>query len=84
MNYYNDNDPFCVEVLRQLIKDGIIPDGFVDDRSILDVQPEDLRGFTQHHFFAGGGGWSVAAQMAGWPDDQHWLLQASPASHSRQ
>ena len=69
-NYYNDNDPDVVEWLRELIKCGQIPSGVVDDRSILDVHADDLRGFTQCHFFAGIGGWSLALQLAGWPPDK--------------
>ena len=68
--YYNEIEPFAVHVLKQLIRDGVIADGDVDDRSIVDVRPEDLRGYTQCHFFAGGGLWSVAARMAGWDDDR--------------
>lgn len=67
--YYNDNDPFCVEWLKNLVKAGLIPAGEVDGRSIVDVQPEDLAGFRQCHFFAGIGGFALAARMAGWPDD---------------
>ena len=70
MNYYNENDPKAAAWLRQLIKDGLIPDGIVDERSILDVQPGDLRQYTQCHFFAGIGGWSLALQLAGWPSDR--------------
>lgn len=44
--------------------------GWVDTRSIVDVQPEDLTGFTQCHFFAGIGGWSYALQLAGWPESK--------------
>ena len=66
--YYNEFDPFAVAWLRELIKDGLIADGIVDDRSILEVTPNDLKGFTQHHFFAGIGGWSYAARLAEWPD----------------
>jgi DNA (cytosine-5)-methyltransferase 1 len=42
----------------------------VDERSIVDVRPDDVRGYTQCHFFAGIGGWSYALRLAGWPDDQ--------------
>ena len=73
MNYYNEWDSFAAEWLKQLIKDGLIPDGEVDSRSIADVRPEDLKGFTQCHFFAGIGGWSRALQLAGWsPDRPVW------------
>lgn len=70
MNYYNEWDSFAAEWLKQLIKDGLIPDGEVDSRSITDVEPEDLKGFTQCHFFAGIGGWSRALQLAGWSSDR--------------
>lgn len=68
--YYNEFDPFAAAWLRELIADGLIADGVVDDRSILDVEPKDLEGFEQHHFFAGIGGWSAALRIAGWPDDR--------------
>ena len=70
MNYYNDNNPKACAALRQLIKDGHIPAGHVDERSITDVAPEDLKGFIQCHFFAGVGGWVRALQLAGWPTDR--------------
>ena len=68
--YYNEIDPYAAAWLRNLIAAGHIADGVVDERSIVDVQPEDLAGFTQVHFFAGLGGWSHAARLAGWPDDR--------------
>jgi DNA (cytosine-5)-methyltransferase 1 len=66
--YYNEFDPKAAQWLRQLIKNDVIADGEVDERSIIDVQADDLRGFTQHHFFAGIGGWSYALRLAGWDD----------------
>lgn len=68
MNYYNENDPKAAAWLQALIDAGEIPYGIVDQRSIVDVKPEDLRGFIQHHFFAGIGGWSLALRIARWPD----------------
>jgi DNA (cytosine-5)-methyltransferase 1 len=68
--YYNEFDPKTAAWLRELIKAGLIADGEVDERSITDVGPGDLRGFTQCHFFAGIGGWSYALRLAGWPDDR--------------
>jgi DNA (cytosine-5)-methyltransferase 1 len=68
--YYNENDLKTAAWLRELIKQGLIADGEVDTRSITDVQPADLAGFTQCHFFAGIGGWSYALRLAGWPDDR--------------
>jgi DNA (cytosine-5)-methyltransferase 1 len=70
MNYYNEWDSFAADWLKELIKDGLIPYGEVDSRSIADVEPSDLKGFTQCHFFAGIGGWSRALQLAGWSADR--------------
>lgn len=70
MNYYNENDRKAAAWLRELIEEGVIPPGFVDERSILDVRPYELTGYTQHHFFAGICGWSLALQLAGWPADR--------------
>lgn len=69
-NYYNEWDKKTARWLRNLIADGLIPAGDVDERSISDVQTEDLRGYTQCHFFAGIGGWPYALQIAGWPADR--------------
>lgn len=66
--YYNEIDPYAAQWLRNLIAAGHIADGEVDDRSIADVKADDLRGFTQCHFFAGIGGWSLALRLAGWDD----------------
>jgi len=68
--YYNENEPFVVEWLKNLIAAGHIAPGDVDDRSIADVQADDLKGYEQYHFFAGIGGWSRALRLAGWPDDE--------------
>lgn len=68
--YYNEIDPFAAQWLRNLIAAGHIAPGEVDERSIEDVTPDDLRGFTQCHFFAGIGVWSYALRLAGWPDNQ--------------
>ncbi|HDS8055300.1 DNA cytosine methyltransferase [Enterobacter cloacae complex sp. 419I3] len=67
--YYNEFDPFAAQWLRNLIDNGLIAPGIVDDRSISDVTPSDLNGFKQCHFFAGIGGWSLALRLAGVPDD---------------
>ncbi|MDE5878708.1 MAG: DNA cytosine methyltransferase, partial [Desulfovibrio sp.] len=62
--------PFAAAWLRELIKAELIAHGDVDERSIEDVQPSDLAGYTQCHFFAGIGGWGHALRLAGWPDDR--------------
>jgi DNA (cytosine-5)-methyltransferase 1 len=76
--YYNEFDPFAAAWLRELIKAGHIAPGEVDERSIEDVQPVELREFTQCHFFAGIGVWSYALRQAGWPDDQPVWTGSAP------
>ncbi|HEJ9137719.1 TPA: DNA cytosine methyltransferase [Serratia marcescens] len=68
--YYNEIDPYAAQWLRNLIAAGHIAPGDVDERSIEDVKPDDLRNYTQCHFFAGIGVWSHALRNAGWPDDK--------------
>ena len=68
--YYNEIDPFAAAWLRELIKAGQIAPGDVDERSIEDVAPADLKSYTQCPFFAGIGVWSRALRTAGWTDDR--------------
>lgn len=68
--YYNEFNPDAAEWLRNLIAAGLIPAGDVDTRSIEDVVPNELRGYTQCHFFAGIGGQPLALRLAGWPDSR--------------
>lgn len=70
--YYNENDPFCVAWLKNLIAAGHLPAGDVDDRPIQEVQPADLAGYDHCHFFAGIGGWALALTLAGWGDRPVW------------
>ena len=76
--YYNEYEPFAAAWLRELIADGLIAKGDVDERSILDVPADDLRGYRQVHFFAGIGGWSRALRLAGWPDDREVWTGSCP------
>jgi DNA (cytosine-5)-methyltransferase 1 len=68
--YYNEIDPYAAQWLRNLIAAGHIAPGIVDERSIEDVTPNELKHYTQCHFFAGIGVWSLALRRAGWPDDR--------------
>ena len=68
--YYNEHDPKAAAWLRELIKQGHLPAGEVDERSIEDVCPIELSKFTQCHFFAGIGVWGYSLRKAGWPDDR--------------
>ena len=76
--YYNEFDPFKAQVLREAIKAGAIAPGEVDERSIVEVEPSDLVGFTQCHFFGGGGFWSLALRQAGWPDARECWTGSCP------
>jgi DNA (cytosine-5)-methyltransferase 1 len=76
--YYNENDPRAAAWLRELIKGDHIARGDVDERSIADVTPADLAGYTQCHFFAGIGGWSYALRLAGWDDSRHVWTGSCP------
>jgi DNA (cytosine-5)-methyltransferase 1 len=68
--WYNEIDPYAAQWLRNLIAAGHIAPGIVDERSIEDVKPEEIRNFTQCHFFAGIGVWSHALRNAGWEDSR--------------
>jgi DNA (cytosine-5)-methyltransferase 1 len=70
--YYNEIDPRAAAWIRELIKEGVITDGEVDERSIEDVLPADLAGFDRCHFFAGLAAWDYALNLAGWGDRPVW------------
>lgn len=76
--YYNEFNPESAAMLRQLIKDGHCAPGEVDERSITEVKPHELSDFTQCHFFAGIGGWSMALRLAEWPDDKPVWTGSAP------
>jgi DNA (cytosine-5)-methyltransferase 1 len=60
---YNEIEPYAAAWLRNLIALGEIPDGVVDERSIVDVRGDDLAG-CDVHFFAGIGVWARAVAEA--------------------
>ena len=68
--YYNEHDKQKAAWLRELIARNLIAPGDVDERSIEDIKPDELSGYTQCHFFAGIGVWPYALRLAGWPDDK--------------
>jgi len=68
--YYNEHDKYAAAWLRNLISAGHIAPGDVDERDIEDVLPDDIKGYTQCHWFAGIATWSLALRNAGWPDDR--------------
>ena len=72
MNFYNEWDPYAASWLRQLVEDGHIPPGEVDERDINTIDPDELIRYTQCHFFAGIGGWVYALRLANWGDRRVW------------
>jgi len=78
MNYYNEFDSKTANWLKELIKQGLIPNRDVDTRSITEIKPHELNGYTQCHFFAGIGGWSLALQLANWDSTRHVWTGSCP------
>lgn len=68
--FYNEIDPYAAQWLRNLILAGYIAPGVVDERPVQEIEAWELAGFTQCHFFAGIGIWSLALRSAGWSDDR--------------
>lgn len=66
--YYNEIDPACVRTLERHINNGDLPAGFVDSRSIEEVQPHEVKGYNECHFFAGIGGFPLGFSRAYVPD----------------
>ena len=78
MHFYNEIDEHAASTIENLIFVGAIPNGIVDRRSIEDILPSDLVGFTQCHFFAGIAGWQLALQLADWPADRQVWTGSCP------
>ena len=78
MHYYNEWDAPTAAWLRELIRQGHLPAGDVDERSITEVEADEIKGYTQWHFFAGIGGWPLALRLAGWPEDRPVLTGSPP------
>ena len=76
--FYNENNKFCVAWLKNLMNDGRISSGRIDDRSIIDVQPADVVGFRRCHWFSGIAGWDYALNLAGWPDEREVWTSSMP------
>jgi len=58
--YYNEFNAYRAAWLRNLIRDGLLPQGDVDERDIKEVQAGELACYGVCHFFAGIGGWPHA------------------------
>lgn len=78
MVYYNEFDEPTAWWLKGLSDNGIIPKGVVDTRSIVDVDPDELKQYTQCHFFAGIGGWAYALMLANAPKELNIYTGSCP------
>ena len=65
--FYNENNPYAAQWLRNLIAKGHLPDGVVDEINTR-CSPRRVPIGGQCHFFAGIGVWPRALDLAGWPD----------------
>lgn len=76
--YYNEWEKYPAEWLRNLMLVDEIPFGSVDETDIRKINPDDLKDYTQCHFFAGIGGWPLALKLAGWPKDREVWTGSCP------
>ena len=76
--YYNEFDKKKCAALKQLMDDGHISKGDIDDRPIQEVQGYDLQGYTRCHFFAGIGLWDYALNLAGWEEGRRVWTGSCP------
>lgn len=68
LHYYNEINPGACQWLRNLMAEKLIPKGYLDTRSIkeVDIEESTVSKYTQAHFFSGIGGWPLALELAGW------------------
>lgn len=71
--YFNEFDKYPAGWLANLW-----PEATTDTRSVCDVQPSDVQGYTRVHLFAGIGGWELALRLAGWPEDREVWTGSCP------
>jgi DNA (cytosine-5)-methyltransferase 1 len=69
MYFYNEWDKGAAAWLKELMNMQLIGNGVVNERSITDIQANELVGYRRLHFFAGIAGWELALQLAGWPEE---------------
>lgn len=58
---HTDIDPYCCAVLRKNF-----PHDEVLEKDIREIQPEDVAGYEQVHWFAGIGGFGLACRWSSW------------------
>ncbi len=74
---FTDIDPFVCAWLRDLIRKEHLA-GDVLEADVRSLRVEDLRAYRRVHLFAGIGGWELALELAGWPDDLRVLTGSCP------
>jgi DNA (cytosine-5)-methyltransferase 1 len=67
--YYNDNDEFCATWLSKLVLAGHLPAGDIEWCDLQRTRA-NLDEYRACHFFAGIGGWPLALELAGWPNNE--------------
>jgi len=75
---YNEIEGFAADWLENLVNAGHIAAGKVDRRSIKDLEPADVGGPGQRHFFAGIGVWQHALRLAGVADSANVWTGSCP------
>jgi len=63
--YFNEFKSFPAQWIRNYFNKEVT----VDERSIHEINPDELVGFQRVHLFAGIAGWEIALRQAGWPTD---------------
>lgn len=76
--FYNEYEPYAAQWLRNLETANLISKGVIDERSIKEIEPREVVWYGRAHFFAGIGGWELALQLAGWPEDREVWTGSCP------
>ena len=63
--FFNEFEAFPAQWIRNYFNNEVT----VDERSIHEINPDELVGFQRVHLFAGVAGWEIALRQAGWPTD---------------
>jgi DNA (cytosine-5)-methyltransferase 1 len=63
--FFNEFESFPAQWIRNYFNEEVT----VDERSIHEINPDELDGFQRVHLFAGVSGWEIALRQAEWPTD---------------
>lgn len=78
MILYTDHSPESCNWLRSLVENKALPPGEILETDINEITPNQLSKFSQCHFFCGIGGWPLACEMAGIPQNFHIWTASLP------